>query len=99
MIEGSFLKNDNYKIVADNLEDIWSPTGLDTCRRVSKELYKLFLTDFTVKSSSVYEYTKDVRKKFYGNPANGDYGEKGCSEYVFCKEVNGRYEYLNEREE
>lgn len=97
--QDTYDKNKNFRLVKDNFDAVWAESGLDTCRRVGEALYVKFEDEFTVQSSSVYEYTKNVRNQLYGSPIDGTFGEKGRSYYVYCKRVGDHYEFLSEEEE
>ena len=95
-----YVKNKNLQIVKEEFEEAWDESGLDSCKRVSEEIYNKRQEDFTVQESTVYVQTRQVRDEFYGKPMC-EHGSKGCCSYVWCKKDNqtGRLVFLSPEEE
>ena len=90
----------NYQKVKCRIDTTWSKTGLDTCARVSKEIYQLLTKEdenFNLQNSTVYNYTRRGRNELYGKPFSAG-GELGKCEYVWAKKTDTGYEFLNEKE-
>lgn len=94
-----YTKNMNLKIVQEEFNEVWDKSNLDSCKRVSEEIYEKRQKDFTVAESTIYHQTRQTRDEFYGKPMLGQ-GSKGTCYYVWCKKnKNGKLEYLSEEEE
>jgi hypothetical protein len=49
-----YVKNKNLQIVKEEFEEAWDESGLDSCLRVSEEIYYKRQEEFTVKETTVY---------------------------------------------
>ena len=99
--KATYVKNKNLQIVKEEFCEVWNKSGLDSCSRVSEEIYEKRYEDFTVKESTIYAQTRQVRDEFYGKPCSGIHGSKGECNYVWCKKnaETGMLEFLSEEEE
>ena len=95
-----YVKNKNFQIVKEEFDEVWDKSGLDSCKRVSEEIFIKRQDDLTVQESTVYVQTRQVRNEYYGKPMCGS-GPKGRCSYVWCKKnpQTNRLEYLSEEEE
>lgn len=99
--EPYYCANRNYYTVEKALPKTWSRSGLDSCKRVAQEIYKIHSDELDIKESTAYAYTIKARNVLYGNPsADEPTGRIGKSEYVFCKKnIDGTLAWLSLEEE
>ena len=94
-----YIKNKNYNIVKNNFDTAWSKNKLDSCKRVAGQIYQENKEQLTIKESTVYQYTKEVRNELYGRPMCY-HGVKGSCTYIWCKKDDtGHLAFLSEKEE
>lgn len=95
-----YVANPDLAIVREEFSEVWDKSGLDSCSRVSEEIYEKRYEDLRNKQTTIYNKTIQVRNEFYGKPMCG-IGSKGTCKYVWCKKNKdtGRLEYLSEEEE
>ena len=90
-------KSANYRAIRNTVDETWSRDGLDSCRRVSEEVYELVEDKIT--PATVYAYTREARNELYGKPfSNG--GLLGRCVYLWCKKnEDGKLEKFSLEEE
>ena len=95
-----YSANPDLAIVREEFNEVWDKSGLDSCSRVSEEIYEKRYEDLKNKQTTIYNKTIQVRNEFYGKPMCG-IGSKGVCKYIWCKKNKdtGRLEYLSEEEE
>lgn len=94
--------SDSYLRVKNKIDEVWDETGLDTCKRVSGEIYDILTNednDFNITPGTVEFYTRAGRNELYGKPfTNG--GTLGRCSYLWCKKNDdGSYSMLTEEEQ
>lgn len=72
------------EFIESKVDEIWSPTGLDSCSRVSKAICAKYPNDITIANSTAYAYTRECRNILYGKPFQNE-GKLGHCEYLWCK--------------
>ena len=87
------------KQVTELFDSCWgSPKNkLDRCKNASEKIYRA-MKNPNVKEETVYSYTCEEKRTRYGVPKKRG-GTHGDSRWVFCKIVNGRYEFFTPEEE
>lgn len=92
----------SYRIVKDNFEGAWSDNRLDTCARVSAQIYNENKTELEISKDTTYQYTLKVKDEFYGKAMKYS-GKKGQCTYFIAKQegsgVNAKYSFLTKEEE
>ncbi len=76
-------KSKNYKIVDLAFDEEWAPDGLDTCSNVAIKIANKHNNELTIKNTTLYNYTIQVRNEKYGKPFT--IGDLGKCEYLWCK--------------
>lgn len=96
-----YVKNLDLEIVREEFCEAWDKSGLDSCSRVSEEIYEKRYSDFKNELGTIYNKTRQVRDEFYGKPCSNLHGSRGICNYVLCKKNKntGRLEFLSEEEE
>lgn len=90
-----YVKNPNYQIVVDNIENTWSETGLDTCAHVGEQIYEKHKDQLKVKVETTQRHTAQARNEKWGNPKEED---SKCY-YMLCKkDAAGTPIFLSEKE-
>lgn len=93
----NILKDNNYNLVKNKIDEVWSDDGLDSCSRVSEVIAKDI--NHIISEDTVYKYTRNGRNELYGKPF-GEAGSLGSCTYVWCKKnEDGSYSLLTEEEE
>ncbi len=94
-------KNYTDKVIK-KIDESWDEYGLDSCSRVSYEIYEDLCeedADFNLKPSTVYNYTIKGRNELYGKPFSEAGGQIGSCIYTWCKKrEDGHYDFLNDEE-
>lgn len=95
-------KSNPYRIIKDNFDGAWSENHLDTCSRVSRQIYNEHISDIGITNSTAYTYTLRVKNEFYGKAMKYS-GTRGQCYYLIGKQegdgVNARYSFLTQEEE
>lgn len=93
--EYTYIKNPNLKIVLDNIDKVWSGTGLDTCSHVGKIIYQEHEKELTVQKSTTIDHTAQARNRKWGKPNSEEGGPEGSCVYILCtKDKEGTPIYL-----
>lgn len=96
----TYVKNKNLQIVAEEFDDAWDKSGLDTCIRVASEIQHKRNEDLTVQLKTTAKHVSQVRNEKYGKPFSEEGGPEGRCIYVLCKkDENGKACLLTEEEE
>ena len=94
--------SDAYQKVRDKVDEIWDESGLDSCSRVGNEIYEILTEEdenFSLQSSTVYNYTIKGRNELYGKPFMNS-GKLGNCIYLWCKrKEDGGYSMLTKEEQ
>lgn len=86
-----------YETIKGKLNDTWSETGLDSCKRVCKQILNQVSLDIT--PGTAYKYTLKSRNDLFGKPFQ-QAGTLGSCRYMWCKKNDeGRLEPLTQEEE
>jgi len=75
--------SESYQLTKSKVDEFWDESGLDTCSRVSKEIYKSE-KNWKVQESTIYGYTLKSRDELYGKPW-GEGGTLGHCIYQWSK--------------
>lgn len=73
-------------IIQSKINETWSETGLDSCRRVSDKIYSQISDTVEIAPRTAYNYTRIGRNNLYGKPFEGG-GPLGYCEYLLCKKL------------
>ena len=75
----------NYEIIKKQITKTWNPDGIDTCKRVSNQIYKEKCNELTLTESSTYNYTIKAKTELYGKCGSKYGGSIGYSNYIWAK--------------
>lgn len=76
--------SDAYQKIKDRIDEVWSPTGLDSCKNVSTKIKAFYGDDLNVGDTTTYLYTTRGRNELYGKPFEAG-GSLGSCTYMWCK--------------
>lgn len=86
-----------YEVIKSKLDETWSQSGLDSCKRVCYQI--LETEDLGVLDVTAYKYTLKSRNDLYGKPFEKG-GRLGSCRYMWCKQQSdGRLRFLTQEEE
>lgn len=90
----------SYQMIRDKVDEFWSDTGLDSCKRVSNKIVKYYGKELPVEEGTAYNYTRRSRNELYGVPFGAN-GKLGSCIYTWCKkgEDDGLIPLTEEEEE
>ena len=91
-----------YQIVKNEIDNVWSDSGLDSCSRVSEEIGEKCKNELMITQNTIYNYTRKGRNELYGVPCQSE-GSLGRCTYLLCKKIgdgiDAVYEKFTEDEE
>lgn len=87
-----------YQMVKDKVDDFWSESGLDSCKRVSHDIIKFYGDELPVSERTTYNYTRRGRNELYGVPFESG-GTLGSCVYTWCKKEGDDLLPLTKEEE
>lgn len=94
--------SENYQLICNNLDEVWSKDGLDSCSNVANKMYKELKNEIEIKPSTVYKYAIWSRNELYGKPFQ-EPGTLGSCIYLWCKKIENEdgvsYQMLTAEEE
>lgn len=73
----------NYEIIKKQITKTWNPDGIDTCKRVSNQIYKEKHNELTLTESTTYNYTIKAKTELYGKCGSKYGGSMGYSRYIW----------------
>lgn len=87
-----------YQMVKDKVDEFWSPTGLDSCKRVSNQIVEYYGEQLKVADATAYDYTRKGRNELYGVPFESA-GTLGTCIYTWCKKDGDELVPLSDEEQ
>lgn len=89
--------SESYETIKSKLNTTWSENGLDSCKRVCKQI--LEHTELSIAPATAYKYTIRSRNDLFGKPFQQG-GPLGSCRYLWCKKNDdGTLRELSEEEE
>ena len=73
----------NYEIIKKQIPKTWNPDGIDTCKRVSHQIYADKNNELTLSQSTTYVYTTKAKNELYGKCGSKYGGSIGYSRYIW----------------
>lgn len=73
----------NYEIIKKQIPKTWNPDGIDTCKRVSNQIYLDRNNELTLSQSTTYVYTTKAKNDLYGKCGSKYGGSIGYSRYIW----------------
>ena len=73
----------NYEIIKKQIPKTWNPDGIDTCKRVSHQIYTDKSNELTLSQSTTYVYTTKAKNDLYGKCGSKYGGNIGYSRYIW----------------
>lgn len=73
----------NYEIIKKQIPKTWNPDGIDTCKRVSNQIYLDRNNELTLSSSTTYVYTTKAKNELYGKCGSKYGGTIGYSRFIW----------------
>lgn len=97
--EYSKKMTETYELVDSKFEEYWSDNGLDSCSRVSGEMYDKMNAMISVEDSTFYNYVRKIRNDHYGVPFSSG-GKMGRCIYLWAKrdKETGKLSFLTDAE-
>lgn len=91
-----------YQLIRSKIDECWNEDGLDSCKRVGKQIQKELKNELSVVESTVYTYTRRGRNELYGVPFQNN-GTIGSCTYLWCKKegdgIDTKYSKFTKEEE
>ena len=84
----------NYEIIKKQITKTWNPDGIDTCKRVSNQIYREKHNELTLTESTTYNYTKKAKNELYGKCGSKYGGSIGYSNYIWAKWDHEHQKYV-----
>lgn len=72
-------------LIKDVFMQEWNPSGIDTCKNVSRKIYTKYKDELAVVESTAYGYTIIARNEDFGRPFMHG-GALGECKYLWCKQ-------------
>lgn len=87
--------------VKKKIDRVWSKEGLDTCKRVSEEIFRELKEEFPnekITLSTINKYTREGKNELFGKANPKGYGIIGNNERELCIKYNYRVSPFSEED-